>query len=502
MGDTNERSCFLIFAWTVATLIFVVMLSLSFRVALPTLLGENQTSHTFDKTTQLNDGIVSIAGNTDPPVPTESTPTDSFDTRFVSRLEIENQLTPKDEELAPETTSITVDRPFVEANSSTLTTPMTSLDMEPELSLSTVHFGPFIPVFEDIPLLDEFIFKDLGDAFLLGDRSAYTIPNLEDVVPLPTDSKTAEATSTEPQQNNEVVVSADESALASTPIVEVVLLHDNPGVTFQMKQTSSGTTTITVTLPSFEVEVDEVTPEVSPTLERYEEVTNDFILKSTVPVSADKIFDAAVLPSAMVTAVITRPAPFPDFVFSKNNRPPRPVITAEKVSAQHSYDFFTEWVSYAKSVEICRQIGQRSRLLSIQAAHEERIVDAYVQSHQKEIFGYTDEFSRYIWTGGYFDLESHQPYELRWVDHPTPTEASSYRNFCPELGDVHLVIDQALSILKAQTSGASNLNPCDRRWAHVILDFSGHRIGRSCWQILGRDILSADGWKLPFICKR
>lgn len=96
-------------------------------------------------------------------------------------------------------------------------------------------------------------------------------------------------------------------------------------------------------------------------------------------------------------------------------------------------------------------------------------------------------------------MESHQPYELRWVDHPTPTEASSFWNFCPESKDVQLVIDQALSLLKAQTSGASNLNPCDRRWAHVILDFTGHRIGRSCWQILDRDILSADGWKLPFI---
>lgn len=204
MGDTNERSCLPIFARIIATLIFVVMFSLTFRGALPILLGNNQTSHIFDKTTQLNDGNVPIAGNTDPPVPIESTPTNSFDTRFVTRLEIEHQLTPDDtsmdnEEFAPVTTSITVDRPIVEANSSTLTTPMTSLDIEPELSLSTVHFGPFSPKLEDIPLLGEFILiKDLG-VFLPEDRSGYTIPNLEDVALLPMDSKTAVATSIEPQ---------------------------------------------------------------------------------------------------------------------------------------------------------------------------------------------------------------------------------------------------------------------------------------------------------------
>jgi hypothetical protein len=152
------------------------------------------------------------------------------------------------------------------------------------------------------------------------------------------------------------------------------------------------------------------------------------------------------------------PDPFSDFVFPESKRPDRPFVIAEKVSAQHSYDFFKENVDYATAVEICREIGRGGRLLSIESSHEKRIIDAYVTSYQTEIFGYKEDYLKYVLTGGYFDLGSIHPYALRWVDHPTPMEAFEYQQFCPESKDIKVIIDQALSELEKRTFGLTNLN--------------------------------------------
>ena len=150
------------------------------------------------------------------------------------------------------------------------------------------------------------------------------------------------------------------------------------------------------------------------------------------------------------------------FVFPESKRPNRPVLTAEKVSGQYSYDFFTENVNFAMSVEICREINRGSRLLWIESSMDKRIVDAYVKAYELEMFGNKEDYLRYVWTGGYFDLDSDKPYALRWVDHPTPKEGFGYQQFCPESKNVHSIIDQALSELKAHTFGFTNLNSTNR----------------------------------------
>lgn len=239
--------------------------------------------------------------------------------------------------------------------------------------------------------------------------------------------------------------------------------------------------------------------------EKSDEVTEHPLAPTTENEDKEIISDQTVSPPPVVTiSVSTVPlVTLPDFVFPESQkRPNRPAIVAEKVSSQHSYDFFMENVNFATSVEICRQINRGSRLISIESSYEKRIVDSYVRSHQLDMFGYKEDYLRYVWTGGYFDLDSSQPHALRWVDHPTPMEAFEYQPFCPESKDIHPIIDQALSQLKTQTFGLTNLSPCNRRWAHVIIDFTGRRIAGSCWQVYVRDVLSPDGLRLPFICKR
>lgn len=502
----KENSCLAVFSWIIGTLFFTIVLSLTFRVALPILFGGSQSSNMFHETSGFNDGDnIPTAEITLPPVLIESTTENSLNIGFVVTLAIEPQLEPSDTTIIDvKFTTIIYNLSILESYGSILPTQMTTLVIEPELSVSEVDFESISSKTGEDLLVNEMMFYDLDFSFT-EDESAFNISMFKDADLPIMDTKTAVAISTEPQldeqDKNNVVFSADESTLV-IPIIEVFLLNDTPGATVPVKQTGPRThATKSDVLFYLELEAEEITPEISLTLERYEDMANNLLPKKTIPVSTE-MTSTAVLPLPMVTSVMKRPAPFPDFVFSKNKHLARPVVTAEKVAAQHSYDFFAERSTYVKSVEMCRHISKGSRLLSIEAVQEERIVDAYVKSHQNEIFGYAEEYSRYIWTGGYFDLESYQPYELRWIDHPASIEISSYRNFCPESRDVQSVIDQALFSLKAQTSGVSNLNPCDRRWAHVILDFTGHRIGRSCWQILDRDILSADGWKLPFICKR
>jgi hypothetical protein len=265
--------------------------------------------------------------------------------------------------------------------------------------------------------------------------------------------------------------------------------HDNPPIIYSMT--------------TLEKKVIVVTSKMNST----KDLEGDIIQKSEKTESDQFIVSASILPSPVEISSTVSPsvikAPYPNVaVFHESKRPTRPALTAEKVSTQYSYDFFAENVNYVTGVEFCRQISRGSRLLSIESSHEKRIVDAYVKSRQFEIFGYKEDYLRYIWTGGYFDLDSNQPYTLRWVDHPTPMKAFEYQQFCPESKNIHKIIDQALSGLKSITLGLTNLNPCNRHWAHVIIDFTGHRINQSCWQILTSDVLSPDDFRLPFVCQR
>ena len=265
--------------------------------------------------------------------------------------------------------------------------------------------------------------------------------------------------------------------------------HDNPPIIYSMT--------------TLEKKVIVVTSKMNST----KDLEGDIIQKSEKTESDQFIVSASILPSPVEISSTVSPsvikAPYPNVaVFHESKRPTRPALTAEKVSTQYSYDFFAENVNYVTGVEFCRQIRRGSRLLSIESSHEKRIVDAYVKSRQFEIFGYKEDYLRYIWTGGYFDLDSNQPYTLRWVDHPTPMKAFEYQQFCPESKNIHKIIDQALSGLKSITLGLTNLNPCNRHWAHVIIDFTGHRINQSCWQILTSDVLSPDDFRLPFVCQR
>lgn len=198
---------------------------------------------------------------------------------------------------------------------------------------------------------------------------------------------------------------------------------------------------------------------------------------------------------------VVRPIPFTVFPFPQDGHPKEPILTAEKVSGKYIYDFYSESVSYETSVEFCRHLSKGSRLLSIESNEERRAIDAYVQGYRREMF--KRRKNRFVWTGGYFDLESEQPYELRWIDQPkSNADQETYLNFCPESNNTKEVIDSAIMNLKLRLKDMTDLNPCDRSWAHVITDYRGHRLRQSCWQIIERDIHKPDEWKLPFVCKR
>lgn len=90
----------------------------------------------------------------------------------------------------------------------------------------------------------------------------------------------------------------------------------------------------------------------------------------------------------------------------------------------------------------------------------------------------------FLWTGGYFDLESKEPYLLRWLDNPTDA-FQPYNNFCQESREFHEIIRR--NILASNT-----------RRLHVVADFRDTRQG--CWQIVNENLLLPEQWKLPFVC--
>ena len=171
----------------------------------------------------------------------------------------------------------------------------------------------------------------------------------------------------------------------------------------------------------------------------------------------------------------------------------------------YNYEFYSENVNFETAVKFCRRRSKGSRLLSIESHDEKRSIDAYVNGYQEKMFKTRKD--RFVWTGGYFDLESEQPYELRWVDQRTSTGYEPvYRSFCQEVNNTRMAIDTTLTKIKlrvektTKTENITNLNPRDRRWMYVISDYNGGRISQSCWHIIEDNIVGE--WKLPFVCKQ
>lgn len=255
--------------------------------------------------------------------------------------------------------------------------------------------------------------------------------------------------------------------------------------------TTKSPTTLTPNISTPDEDIDPPKSDVKQAKERDEKKTNTVSPKMTISPFSTTSPVIANRPSSFI--VLSTPQQLV-------NLPNHPVVTAEKVSGKYIYNFYSESVSYETGVTFCRRFGKGSHLLSIESYDERKTIDAYISGYQTEMFNKRE--ARFLWTGGYFDLESDHPYDLHWLDNPTAIKETTYYNFCPESVNTREMIDLALSKLKSRSQGLLALKPYDRRWAHVIVDYRNNRISQSCWQIIERDILSPEEWKLPFVCKQ
>lgn len=165
----------------------------------------------------------------------------------------------------------------------------------------------------------------------------------------------------------------------------------------------------------------------------------------------------------------------------------------------HNYFFFDENLPYEMAAAVCRNFMQGARLLSLESDSEMVRFEMLLRSFSKDIFkrGGPD----LLWTGGYFDLDSKDPYLLSWIkldiklDRPSTSVSEQYPMFCLSSDKLRETIDRAL--LNLQEKRANQL-PSANSNLHSRLYVA---IRERCWEIINLELDSTEEPKLPFVCK-